>query len=88
MRTYWMAFCNDGVSLFESERATRAEALKDLKDAYRADCRESEEAAAYNDYYIEKFTETDEDVIAHGPEFYNLTMGPRGGVRCERIMAI
>lgn len=87
-RVFWMAFCNDGVPLFDIERASRAEAIKDLKEAFRADCGESEEAAAYNDYYIEKYTETDDEVICHGPVLFKMSMGPRGGVRCEETRAI
>lgn len=88
MRVYWMAFCNDGVPLFDIERATRAEAIKDLKEAFRFDCGESETAAAYNDYYIEKFTETDDECICQCTEYFKMTIGPRGGVRVERTTAV
>lgn len=87
MRVYWMAFCNDGVPLFDVERATRAEAIKDLKEAFRFDCDEFE-TTAYNDYYIEKFTETDDECICHGSEYFKMTRGPRGGIRAERMRAV
>ena len=88
MNTYWMAFCNDGVPLFDIERDTRAEAINDLKRAYRFDFDEAGEAADYNDYYIEKFTENDGDCICYGPEYFKMTMGKRGGVKAERTRAI
>lgn len=87
-RTYWMALCNDGVELSGIERSTRAEAINDLKEAYRFDHDESPEGVAYNDYYIEKFTETDDECICHGPEHFKMTVGKRGGVRCEKTRAI
>lgn len=88
MRTYWVAYCNDGVPLFDVERFTRAEAIKDLKNAYRFDYEESEVAADYNDYYIEKFTENDYECICHGEEHFKMTIGPRGGVNAKKIKQI
>lgn len=88
MKTYWIAFCNDGVPLFEVERTTRSEAIKDLKEAYRLDSDESPDGAAYNDYYIEKFTETESELYRHGPEYFKMSRGPRGGVRAERMTVI
>lgn len=88
MKTYWMAFCNDGISLYDIERSTRAEAVKDLKEAYRFDSDENPDGVAYNDYYIEKYVETESEVYCHGPEYYRMTRGPRGGVKAARIKAI
>lgn len=88
MRTYWMAFCNDGVPLFDIERETRAEAIEDLKRAYRFDYGEAGEAANYNDYYIEKYTETGDTVYVQDMQFFKMTMGKRGGVKAEHTRAI
>lgn len=84
-RTYWLAFCNDGVPLFDIERETRAEAINDLKEAYRFDYGEAGEGANYNDYYIEKYTETDDSVYVCDAQYFKMTMGKRGGVKAERI---
>lgn len=88
MRTYWMAFCNDGVELFGIERSTRAEAINDLKEAFRFDYAESPEGVAYNDYYIEEYHESPSLIVIGKREYFKMTMGKRGGVRCEKTRAI
>lgn len=88
MKTYWIAFCNDGVPLFDIERDTRAEAINDLKQAYRFDYGEAGEAANYNDYYIEKYVETDDTLYVRDMQYFKLSMGKRGGVKCEQTKAI
>ena len=87
MKHYWMTFCNDGVELFGTECATRAEAIKELKEAYRFDVEEMGHDPGF-DYYIEEFSETDDEIRILDTQFFRLRMGKRGGVYCERTRAI
>lgn len=88
MRHFWMAFINDGVEATGIERSTRAAAIKDLKEAFRFDCAESESGDPGFDYYIEEYWETDDETIVGPSEYYKMALGARGGVKCERTMAI
>ena len=87
MRHYWMAFCNDGLELTGIERSTKAEAIKDCKEAFRFDCEELGHDPGF-DYYIEECWDSDDETIVGPSEYYKLTMGPRGGVKCQRTRAI
>lgn len=87
MRTYWMAFCNDGVELSGIERSNRAEAIQDCKEAFKFDCEECGHDPGF-DYYIEKYTETDDTIYVHDMQYFKMTIGKRGGVKAERTMAI
>lgn len=88
MKHYWMAFQNDGIELFGVERYTRQEAIKDIKEAYKADYWEFGGEDPGFDYYIEEYWETESEIMCGGPEFYKPTMGKRGGVKCDRTRAI
>lgn len=88
MRHFWMAFVNDGVEATGIEQPTRAAAIKDLKEAFRADCAESECGDPGFDYYIEEYWDSDTETIVGPSEYYKMTLGPRGGVKCRRTRAI
>ena len=87
MKHYWMTYCNDGVELFNTECPTRAAAIDELKTAFRFDSEESPVAAAYNDYYIEQYIETESEIITVNTEHFKLTIGKRGGIRCVKVSA-
>lgn len=87
MRTFWMAFCNDGVELSGIERDTRADAIKDCKEAFRFDFAECGHDPEF-DYYIEKYHETDDELIVCNMEFFKMSMGKRGGVTAQKTRAI
>lgn len=87
MRTFWMAFCNDGVELTGIERDTRAEAIKDCKEAFRFDFAECGGDPEF-DYYIEKYCETDDETRVLDMEFFAMSMGKRGGVTAKKTRAI
>lgn len=84
MKHYWMAFCNDGVELFGEKRATREEAIEDCKKAFRFDFEECGHDPGL-DYYIEEYMETENETFVRPAQYFKMTMGPRGGVRCKRI---
>lgn len=86
-RVFWMAFCNDGVELFGIERNTRAEAINDCKEAFRFDFAECGHDPGF-DYYIEKYTETEDALYVHDMQYFKMTMGKRGGVKAEITKAI
>lgn len=85
MRTYWIAFCNDDVPLFDVERDTRSEAINDLKEAFSFDHRVAGDAAYDNDYYIQKFCETDDTLYVMDKQYFKMTIGKRSGVKALRI---
>lgn len=87
MKHYWKAFCNDGVELTGEERDTRSEAINDIKEAYRFDFAEIGHDPGF-DYYIEEYIETDDTIYLCDMQFFKLSMGKRGGVKCERIREI
>jgi hypothetical protein len=82
-----MAFCNDGVEMTGIERETRAEAINDLKEGFRFDFCELGHDPGF-DYYIEKYTEIDDTLYVRDMQYFKLSMGKRGGVKCERTKAI
>ena len=88
MKHFWMTFCNDRVELFGTECQTRAEAINELKEAFRFDYSESPSAAEYNDYYIEEYFESPSIITIGKTEFFKMTIGPRGGVRAQKTKAI
>lgn len=76
MRKFWIAFCNDGVTLTGIERATKAEAIKDCKEAFKND--------PSGDYYIEQYEELEGLSIVTDMHLLKMTMGKNGSVHCER----
>lgn len=84
MKHYYMTFCNDDVELFGTECRSRADAIKELKEAFRADCAELEGENPF-DYYIKEYWETETTCYCSDQVNYSLTLGKRGGVTCKRI---
>lgn len=81
MEHYFMTFQNDGMEIYGTKCPTLRAAIKELKEAYRADFEECEGEPGH-DYYVQEFYETD-DTLQYGIRIdYDLSMGPRGGVRC------
>ena len=76
MRTFWMAFCNDGNEVTGIERKTKAEAINDCKEAFKND--------PNGDYYIEQYEELEGLAITVDMQLLKMTMGKNGSVRCER----
>lgn len=86
MNHYYKTCCNDGVELFGTECRTRADAIEELKKAYRFDFAECEcDPGEWNEYYIEECWETDSELRVSEPQYYKMAMGKRGGVTCKRI---
>lgn len=83
MRKYWMAFCNDGDAITGIERATKAEAINDCKEAFRFDYGQCGHDPG-NDYYIEQFEELEGFSTTVDMHLLKMTMGKNGGVHCER----
>lgn len=88
MKHYWMTFVNDGVELFGTECQTRKEAIDELKKGFKFDYEMSPTVAEYNDYYIEQYVETEEEVITVNREYFKMTVGKRGAVKAVKTMAI
>jgi len=84
MRHYWMAYCNDGVELSGIERETRSDAINDCKQAFRFDFAECGENPGF-EYYIEECHEMEDEILIVREEYFKMTMGPRGGVKCQKI---
>lgn len=76
MRKYWMAFRNDGEELTGIERATKAEAMNDCKEAFKND--------PNGDYYIEQYEELEGLPVVIDMHLLKMTIGKNGGVHCER----
>lgn len=76
MRKYWMAFCNDGDAITGIERATKAEAINDCKEAFLGN--------PGGNYYIERYTEMEGLSVIEDLQILKMTIGKNGSVRCER----
>lgn len=58
-RTYYIVCCNDGCEL-SKELPTKKEAIKEMKSIIKEDTELlGEDATRINDYYINKYVETD-----------------------------
>lgn len=58
-RTYYIVCCNDGCPL-SKELTTKKEAIKEMKSIIKEDTELlGEDATRRNDYYINKYVETD-----------------------------
>lgn len=76
MRKYWMAFRNDGDAITGIERATKAQAMNDCKEAFKSD--------PGGDYYIEQYEELEGLPVVMDVQLLKMTIGKNGGVRCVR----
>ena len=76
MRKYWLAFRNDGDAITGIERATKAQAINDCKEAFKND--------PSGDYYIEQYEELEGIAAVMDMHLLKLTVDKNGSIRCER----
>lgn len=84
VKHYYMTFVNDDLVLCGTQCPTVSAAIQELKESYRADFEDCDGEPG-NDYYITEFYETETAVFVSNPMYYELCMGPRGGVHCKRV---
>lgn len=78
-----MAFRNDGEAITGIERATKAQAMNDCKEAFRSDYEQCGHDPG-NDYYIEQYEDLEGIAAIIDLHLLKMTIGKNGGVRCER----
>ena len=71
-----MAFCNDGDAITGIERATKAEAINDCKEAFLGNPSGS--------YYIERYTEMEGLSVIEDLQILEMSMSKQGKVQCKR----